>query len=495
MNHSNFFRASTCAPNFSNGPNASTHAENPTSFVSHDLVVPNHDQNRLNAIEEENRKLKAELESLKSLFHNVTLNKSDSNNSTNSTPPSKKSKSKSLTPQSLKKKTNSSNHDLEAIELDHISRKLLSTCYDLARCLMNRENATALVPDPPSVLKRRKIEGYFGVSPNAPSDSAGIRIQQRDLVAISSTPKIDQDYIDYIHGTMRRWGITRFTMDWNRHYDDRFNQIMCQFFIRVWKWGLAFGRFGPLVQNEAASLDMDELILMAIYWRHSKSLRRYYKRGQKGDETLASDQAKNTQRQSLKRKSVLRQLYLQQQGVHISFIEPFDDKDANSDDEITVVNDTPVASPKSPFWRSQRATEFIDWIEAKRRSQRISTTTLNKKMTYGVKATLRPRHRPNPPIPDPDALIPTGRPEDWYRPEFLATLTFADRKKLEVRPPIFNSIGDFDYILPQTEENFHKYPDVPHIDTINGNSSESDECEFEENANPMIKIEEDEEML
>ncbi|KAH9473357.1 hypothetical protein Pst134EA_000429 [Puccinia striiformis f. sp. tritici] len=288
MNHGNFFCAATCAPNFSNGPNAPTHAENPTSFVSHDLVVPSQDQNRLNTVEEENQKLKAELESLKSLLYNVTLNKSDSNNSTNSTPPSKKSKSKSLTPQSLKKKTNSSNHNLEAIELDHISRKLLSTCYNLARCLMNRENATALVPDPPSVLERRKIEGYFGVSPNTPSDSAGIQIQQRDLVEISSTPKIDQDYIDYIHGTMRRWGITRFTMDWNRHYNNRFNQIMCQFFIQVWKWGLAFGRFGPLVQNEAASLDMDELILMAIYWRHSKSLCQYYKRGQKGDETLAS---------------------------------------------------------------------------------------------------------------------------------------------------------------------------------------------------------------
>ncbi|KAI7962702.1 hypothetical protein MJO28_000796 [Puccinia striiformis f. sp. tritici] len=472
MNHGNFFCAATCAPNFSNGPNAPTHAENPTSFVSHDLVVPSQDQNRLNTVEEENQKLKAELESLKSLLYNVTLNKSDSNNSTNSTPPSKKSKSKSLTPQSLKKKTNSSNHNLEAIELDHISRKLLSTCYNLARCLMNRENATALVPDPPSVLERRKIEGYFGVSPNTPSDSAGIQIQQRDLVEISSTPKIDQDYIDYIHGTMRRWGITRFTMDWNRHYNNRFNQIMCQFFIQVWKWGLAFGPFGPLVQNEAASLDMDELILMAIYWRHSKSLRQYYKRGQKA--IMCSMQ---------------KSLYLQQQGVHISFIEPFDDKDTNSDDEITVVNNTPVASPKSPFWRSQRATEFIDWIEAKRRSQLISTTTLNKKMTYGVKATLRPRHRLNPPIRNADALIPTGCPEDWYRPEFLATLTFADRKKLEV------SIGDFDYILPQTEENFHKYPDVPHIDTINGNSSESDECEFEENVNPMIKIEEDKEML
>ncbi|KAH9473373.1 hypothetical protein Pst134EA_000446 [Puccinia striiformis f. sp. tritici] len=89
------------------------HMRRTASFVSHDLVVPSQDQNRLNTVEEKNQKLKAELESLKSLLYNVTLNKSDSNNSTNSTPPSKKSKSKSLTPQSLKKKTNSSNHNLQ----------------------------------------------------------------------------------------------------------------------------------------------------------------------------------------------------------------------------------------------------------------------------------------------------------------------------------------------------------------------------------------------
>ncbi|KAH9447745.1 hypothetical protein Pst134EB_021747 [Puccinia striiformis f. sp. tritici] len=280
---------------------------------------------------------------------------------------------------------------------------------------MNREKGTSPVPPPPSALERRRLEGYFNVSPDAPADSAGIRIQQREVVSISSNSRIDQDYIDYVHGTMRRWGITRFTMAWDDNYDDRYNQIMGQFFLRVWKWGITFGRFGLVVQAEASKINMDELILMAIYWRHTKSLRRYYKRGAKGEEVLLSDQVKNTIRQALKR----------------------------------------------------RATEFIDWIEAKRRSQRVSSSTLRKKTTYGCKATLRPRRRPQEPIIDEDALIPVGLPEDWYASDFLASLSFADKKVLKITPPIFHMIGDFQFILPQTAENLHSHPLTAHISVIN----------------------------
>ncbi|POW12703.1 hypothetical protein PSHT_07998 [Puccinia striiformis] len=432
-------------------------------------------------------------------------NNSIKNSAETSTPTGKAPKPpKSISPEKLKK-SKSPTHDLENVDLSMMSKPFLTSCYDLARCLMNREKGTSPVPPPPSALERRRLEGYFNVSPDAPADSAGIRIQQREVVSISSNSRIDQDYIDYVHGTMRRWGITRFTMAWDDNYDDRYNQIMGQFFLRVWKWGITFGRFGLVVQAEASKINMDELILMAIYWRHTKSLRQYYKRGAKGEEVLLSDQVKNTIRQALKRKSIFWQLYLQQQGVHINFIKPFDDTDANSEDEIIIENNTPIALPKSPAWRSQRATEFIDWIEAKRRSQRVSSSTLRKKTTYGCKATLRPRRRPQEPIIDEDALIPVGLPEDWYASDFLASLSFADKKVLKITPPIFHMIGDFQFILPQTAENLHSHPLTAHISVINKEKKKAqhgrgrfqfDECEFEEEQlNTLIKIEEDKEML
>ncbi|MBW0565653.1 hypothetical protein O181_105368 [Austropuccinia psidii MF-1] len=93
---------------------------------------------------------------------------------------------------------------------------------------------------------------------------------------------------------MHQWGIPRFTMDWDSHWDNRFNQIMTQFFFRVWKWGLFCNRFGLVAESQAKSINMDELILMAVYWRHAKSLKRYYKRGISDQEGLQKDSEANT---------------------------------------------------------------------------------------------------------------------------------------------------------------------------------------------------------
>ncbi|EGF98634.1 uncharacterized protein MELLADRAFT_113383 [Melampsora larici-populina 98AG31] len=339
--------ALACAPSFPDNSHASAHT---CQFQNTPSANPDpnniNSPNCLQAVEEENRKLKEEIESLKGLFHNIAIKNSNQTN----TPSKTRRPRKSITPQKLKNKT-SHTHDLDKVDPDHISKKLLASCYDLAWCLMNCETGTSPVPDAPSVLEQRKLKGFFDMLPNPPSDTAGLRIQQRELASITSNSKIVQDYIDFVHGTMRRWGITWFTMDWERHYDDQFNQ-------RMW------------------------------------------------------DQAKNTQRQSLKR------LYLQNQGVHISFIEPFNNKDANSDNELVMHNDSPLALAKVPAWRSQKATDFIDWIEARRRAQWVSTTTLQQKKKYGVKATLRPHQRSQPPIINEKARIPIGLPEDWYSGDF-----------------------------------------------------------------------------
>ncbi|KNZ64058.1 hypothetical protein VP01_10720g1, partial [Puccinia sorghi] len=151
-------------------------------------------------------------------------------------------------------------------------------CYTLARCMMKRGVATDPVPDPPSSQERNCIEGYFESCDGPPGDNAGSRIPQCKITDIEGNSTIDTDY----------------------HWDDRFNQILCQFFIRVWKWGLACNRFGLIAQKEAAQLNMDDHTLMAIYWQHAKSLKHYYKHGKKGQQTLAEDQEKNTQLQSLK---------------------------------------------------------------------------------------------------------------------------------------------------------------------------------------------------
>ncbi|MBW0516945.1 hypothetical protein O181_056660 [Austropuccinia psidii MF-1] len=177
---------------------------------------------------------------------------------------------------------------------------------------MNRKDGKSLITKPPTDEERNIVEGFFNVSPEPPMDNASIRLQQRQITPVKANSKVDSNYIMFIHTTMRRWGIPRFTMDWDNHWDNRFNQTMTQFFLRVWKWGLVCNRFGVVAESEARSINMDVMILMAIYWRHSKSLKRYYKRGLTDGNGLQKDSEANTKRSALFRVifSLLNYFYL-----------------------------------------------------------------------------------------------------------------------------------------------------------------------------------------
>ncbi|KNZ61521.1 hypothetical protein VP01_1389g2 [Puccinia sorghi] len=77
------------------------------------------------------------------------------------------------------------------------------TCYTLARCMMKRGMATNSVPDPPYSQEPNRIEGYFKSCDGPPGDNAGSRIPQREITSIKGNSKIDTDYVQYIHATMR----------------------------------------------------------------------------------------------------------------------------------------------------------------------------------------------------------------------------------------------------------------------------------------------------
>ncbi|PLW25602.1 hypothetical protein PCANC_23299 [Puccinia coronata f. sp. avenae] len=280
-----------------------------------------------------------------------------------------------------------------------------------------------------------------------PSDAAGLHLQQREVVPIEGNAKIDNDYVQYVHATMRCWGISCFTMDWEKHWDDFFNHIMCQFFIQVWKWDLSTSCFGLLAQCDANSINFDNHLLMAIYWRHSKSLHHHFKCSKKGGQALFLYQEK------ILNKSVACQLYLQEQGVKRQYVEPFDKRYINSDDEVTMKDKIVIALAKTPTWRLDKASSYIDWIESRRRSQRISTTPSVRK-------------RPNVPIYNDNARIPIGLPQDLYYPLFLDQQSSAKQKALQMTPTLFKMVDDFNLILPQTHASFTKYPPKAHIDLV-----------------------------
>ncbi|POW09257.1 hypothetical protein PSTT_06938 [Puccinia striiformis] len=351
---------------------------------------------RLKYVEEENRALRDELAAMKQLFQQVSMQSGAPPTSTKSSPaPASPAPRKSLTSKQLADlKRANAGHDLDKVDLDGVGNKLLTSCYNLACCLMNSALATSLVPSSPSITERQKIEGFFDVSPMPPSDSAGHQIQLQDVRQIQANSKIDNDYVQYIHATMKRWGISRFTMDWDKHWDNCFNQIMSSLqelasVLQAWKKGRRSIELGSGSKYQAAKLTL-----------------------------------------------LARQLYLQQQGVHLRFINPFNDKDMNSEDELSEENEGLERYSSIPYTKNNPASLLVQQQECKR---------------------------------------------------------------LEMAPPIFEMIDDFNYILPQDDENFHIHATRARIELVNESSKdgdseeEEDKGEFEESF--IVKMVEDEEEL
>jgi hypothetical protein len=126
--NSNFTRAATCAPSFGQSlfqsaasvtfqDNMSTHPSNVSALLPIDSVQ---------AVQGKNWQLKADVDYLKQLVQNITIDRCNSS-SADTTPGKKAHKSqKSITPKMLNK-SKSSDHNLEKVELGHVSQKLLES--------------------------------------------------------------------------------------------------------------------------------------------------------------------------------------------------------------------------------------------------------------------------------------------------------------------------------------------------------------------------------
>ncbi|EGG06131.1 uncharacterized protein MELLADRAFT_106982 [Melampsora larici-populina 98AG31] len=242
-------------------------------------------------------------------------------------------------------------------------------------------------------------------------------------------------------------------MEWGAQVDDQFNQNMIMLFVKVWKWGLNGFRITVAQKQEADRLKMDDMILSAIFVKHIKYLRNQYKKLLKDPNALVNEQEKNTRSVSLQRKTEKRQKHLMAMGVVPCYVDAFENRYANSDDEVDVNPTFPEISinfSKYPFWRSPIANNFIDFIEGHKVHSTVRITGAKGRAPRGNKA--RPRQRRDPPVIDYDAVAPSGLPEDWYNPVFLAKCTFTDLLALKMAPRMFPQHGNFLSILPATND-------------------------------------------
>ncbi|KAH9820132.1 hypothetical protein DFH28DRAFT_885850 [Melampsora americana] len=333
-------------------------------------------------------------------------------------------------------------------EMVDVSKK---TCYTLAMVLMGRATPKSPFPPSPNQFYNRSIQQFIASeqdpdAPDAPS------IPRHEVHGVNNhAGDLDNDYVDYIVGVMQTHNIIFFTMDWDANIEDQFNQLMIMFFVKVWKWGLNLNRFPLVAKQEAVRFNMDDRVLAAIYVRHYKYLRTQNKKLRTNGNALVEEQARNSISVALRRKTEDRQQYLMAMGVVPCYVDAFANRYVNSDDEVEAnpsAPDSEMAYSKVPSWRSQIATDFIDFVEKRRRASLPRIAGLKGKPKRGNK--LRPRQRRDPPVIDFDAMAPPGLPEDWYNPAFLAQLTFEDILALKMTPRMFPDFGNFLSIMPST---------------------------------------------
>ncbi|KNZ60796.1 hypothetical protein VP01_149g5, partial [Puccinia sorghi] len=396
---------------------------------------------RLNFVEEENSKLKDEIQNLKKMFQAVHVQPARTLTPT----PRSTQPRKSLTPKQLPERAD---FHLDTVELDHhffnmINCHLQTSCYELAQCLMKHP-----------IWLLRIIPIRFSRLTNSTAQHC----------PNSRTNKIDEDYVQYVHATMQQWGISCLNMDWEKHWDG-FNQIMSQFFIRVWKWGLSTGCFDLLAQRKASSLDMNDHIFMAIYWCHSKILCCHYKRGQKGEEVLALDQEKNTQRQ------LLRQVFFFSflcQIAHNLNIKAF-----TADSSSLLTKRMPICM-MNYTWKKVILSLTPRTQPGAPKKQPLLLTGLKSKDKTGFNSPTQMTNRPN--------LRRQGLYSPWPSSRFLCAIIpfqaklcreFSSTGSSNIRhdgrilgPAIFDMMEEFDTILPQLDNSFHVHPPRAHIETI-----------------------------
>ncbi|EGG12839.1 uncharacterized protein MELLADRAFT_58735 [Melampsora larici-populina 98AG31] len=336
---------------------------------------------------------------------------------------------------------------------EEIDLVFLRSCYVLTMALMGQTDAKSPFPPPPDQFYNCSLQRFIGLNPD-PEGSEAPALQTTKIRGISNHKhKLDRDYIDYIKGAMATCHIYFFTMDWGAHIDDQFNQIMIQFFVKVWKWGLNSFRFPPAAKKEAERLEMNDKILAAIYVRHYKYLRTQYKKLVLNDNALIEEQARNSLSVALLRKTEDHQRYLMAMGTLPCYVDTFENRYVNSDCEVEPDATFPqyeIEYAKVPFWQSPIATQFIDFIENHRSTTKSVTPGFKGRPKRGNKA--RPRRRRNPPVVDYDVKPPPGLPEDWYNPEYLALITYEDILDLEMGPRMFPPSGNFMSIFPSISD-------------------------------------------
>lgn len=165
---------------------------------------------------------------------------------------------------------------------------------------MGRINACSELPPPPSNEERNLVETRFSTV-SYPSDSAPCLTPV--TLSLAHKGVVPQDFADYLDSTLSRWSMKRFTYDWLGQFDDRYNQVSLQFFLRTFKQALISAAYGVTLLEAVEDFDLK---LTAVYYIHTQTLCGQYKAQLKNPGILTARKDAARVRKAMKDVSFLR---------------------------------------------------------------------------------------------------------------------------------------------------------------------------------------------
>lgn len=154
--------------------------------------------------------------------------------------------------------------------------------YAHVRLMMNRFNGTSAFPPPPTEEEKHRLGRLVPSAAQQPSDSAPCIVDAPVLTATKGV--VSEGFADYVRLTLSRWGLHRFTYDWDGHFDDQYNQTGLQIFLKTLNQALPAAAYGTPLHAPVT-----DTLLSAVYYTHiTKTLIPQYRAQHKNSNVLSN---------------------------------------------------------------------------------------------------------------------------------------------------------------------------------------------------------------
>ncbi|KAH9807967.1 hypothetical protein DFH28DRAFT_1199648 [Melampsora americana] len=361
----------------------------------------------------------------------------------------KQSKSKSSSRHKAKKatvkKTNGlpNQNYLETVDTSEI-KELINPIHLHICILMRRLDATSPIPPPPTPSEKLALENKYAEA-EYPDNLSPFLLPHNPLLRI--TNRISDTFYKTLEMSLQRWGLTRYTFDWDGNFDDAFNQISLQFFLKTFVLAVDTLEYGIKPSRKFR----DSTQLSAVVFRAFKSLRAGYK-AQVENPLILKDRYEATEaRKEQESRLTECRNFLKASGVCRKIASIFRRK------KFMIMGDVEVVEIKaSGRLQKERRVYYPQWWSE---TMIIFMKFLEYNIHFNSQLVIKTRGAKRTPITYVPSLVedfhdvPEGLPSDIYSREFKSMLLPALLHRYNRIPPCLPTIEqDMKRIFPQPDE-------------------------------------------